>query len=255
MTDGNEGTTEPPLSAGYSKLIVYVDESGDHGPASRHFPVFVLAFCIFNKKTYANQVTSLMHRLKFKHFGHDTVVLHEREMRKSLGPFRFLMNPERRSEFLDDVTCLIENAPFTLVATVIDKRKLAQRYSEPENPYHLAIKLGLERVERHRDEVGDTGQLHCVFESRGKKEDDDLELAFRRVCDHNVLRRRLDYEIVFAHKQANHCGHQLADLVARPIGLHVLNPAQRNRAYDALVPKFRTSPSGAIDGWGLKCFP
>lgn len=31
----------------FSDYIVYVDESGDHGPVSSDYPVFVLAFCIF----------------------------------------------------------------------------------------------------------------------------------------------------------------------------------------------------------------
>ena len=33
----------------FSRFIIYVDESGDHGPVSSEFPVFVLAFCIFDK--------------------------------------------------------------------------------------------------------------------------------------------------------------------------------------------------------------
>ncbi len=92
----------------FSRFIVYVDESGDHGPVSREFPVFVLAFCIFEKDSYANRVTTLMHRLKFKHFGHDTVVLHEREIRKSIPPFDILQNAARRTEFLDDVNALVD---------------------------------------------------------------------------------------------------------------------------------------------------
>jgi len=63
------------MSDDFSEFIVYVDEAGDHGPISKEFPVFVLAFCVFKKHEYANVVTSYMHRLKFKHFGHDTTVL------------------------------------------------------------------------------------------------------------------------------------------------------------------------------------
>jgi Protein of unknown function (DUF3800) len=219
-------TNEELSRSTFSKLIVYVDESGDHGPVSAEFPVFVLAFCIFDKHEYANTVTSYMHRLKFKHFGHDAVVMHEREIRKSECPFTLLLNPSLRGAFLADVNALIEKSPFVLVASVIDK-----------------------------ETQQDQGKLHVVFESRGKREDEELELEFRRVCDLNATGQRLDFEPVFAKKAANHCGLQLADLVARPIGRHTVQPTQPNRAYQLLEQKFRRSPDGSIQGWGLKCYP
>ena len=239
----------------FSKYIVYVDESGDHGPISAEYPVFVLAFCIFEKTAYASTVTTLMHRLKFKHFGHDTVVLHEREIRKAKPPFQFLQVRQRRESFMADVAQLVEEVPFTLVAAVIDKRRLQQRYVDPENPYDLAMKFGLERVARFRQSKADTGLLHVVFEGRGRVEDVDLELAFRRVCARNEAVKGSEMEPLFVHKQANHCGLQLADLIARPIGIHTLRPAQPNRAYEVIEGKYRRSPEGVVEGWGLKCFP
>lgn len=49
-------------------------------------------------------------------------------------------------------------------------------------------------------------------------------------------------------------GLQLADLVARPIGLHVLKPQQENRAYEILKKKFHNK-NGSYNGVGLKIFP
>lgn len=243
------------MTEAFSRFIVYVDEAGDHGPVSAQFPVFVLAFCIFDKQEYANKVTSYMHRLKFKHVGHDALVLHEREIRKAKPPFDFLLNDERRKTFMADIDALMTTSPFTVVAAVIDKAELLKRYKTPPNPYHLAMEFGLERIERHRREHGDTGRLHVLFESRGKAEDADAELEFRRVCHTNVLKDTLDFEPMFVKKAANHCGLQLADLIARPIGRHIMNPAQSNRAYDIIARKFRRSPTGEVHGWGLKCYP
>lgn len=243
------------MTTAYSRFIVYVDEAGDHGPASPEFPVFVLAFCIFDKMEYANTVTSYMHRLKFKHVGHDALVLHEREIRKARPPFDFLLNSDRRTEFMQDLDVLVSRSPFTLVAAVIDKPGLHRVHKAPPNPYHLAMEFGLERIERYRQELGDTGKLHVLFESRGKAEDADLELQFRRVCQTNALARPLDFEPLFVRKDANHCGLQLADLIARPIGRHVMKPNQANRAYDIIATKFRRSPTGAVEGWGLKVYP
>lgn len=243
------------MTPAFSRYIVFVDEAGDHGPVSPEFPVFVLAFCIFDKLEYANTVTSYMHRLKFKHVGHDTIILHEREIRKARPPFDFLQHPERRQEFLNDLSVLIERSPFTVFAAVIDKRELQRRYITPPNPYHLAMEFGLERIERFPRDANDTGALHVLFEGRGKKEDGDLEKQFRAVCADNRLKSQLDFEPLFVRKAANHCGTQLADLIARPIGVHAFRPEQPNRAYDVITTKFRRSPEGRIEGWGLKCYP
>ena len=50
-------------------------------------------------------------------------------------------------------------------------------------------------------------------------------------------------------------GLQIADLVAHPIGRHVIDPTQENRAYARIEPKFRRSPQGRVQGYGLKVFP
>jgi hypothetical protein len=49
-------------------------------------------------------------------------------------------------------------------------------------------------------------------------------------------------------------GLQLADLVARPIGMSVLKPAQPNLAFEAVKPKF-LQKNVRFMGWGLKCLP
>jgi hypothetical protein len=108
----------------FSDFIVFVDESGDHGMASLdpHYPIFSLAFCIFGKEEYARRVAPAVLRFKFRHFGHDQVILHEHEIRKTKGAFRFLTDATRREPFFADLNALIECTPFTLVASVIDKR-------------------------------------------------------------------------------------------------------------------------------------
>ena len=98
--------------------------------------------------------------------------------------------------------------------------------------HHLALAFGLERLYYHLDgdKDCDGGSLHIVFEERGKREDDNLELEFRRVIDDNRTGDRLPFGIVFSSKESNAAGLQLADLVARPIGRHLLKPEQPNRA-------------------------
>jgi hypothetical protein len=241
-----------------SSYIVYVDESGDHGLENTDpdFPIFVLAFCVFKKEDYLSKIVPRLQGLKFKYFGHDLVVFHEREIRKNTGAFRILQNATIRSEFMGDLTLAIQDSPFTVISACIDKRKLKRSYQNPENPYNLAVEFCLERLYLFLNGVNDSGLCHVVFECRGHREDKDLELAFRRTCDNNATGKQLFFEPVFAPKTINSSGLQIADLVARPIGINILNPGQTNRAYEIIVNKFRRNPkTGSERGWGLKIFP
>jgi len=102
---------------------------------------------------------------------------------------------------------------------------------------------------------------HVVVENRGKKEDNELELEFRRVCNgYNKHIQALPFELVFADKKSNSLGLQLADLVARPIGLKAVRQGQENKAFGILEKKFysmngRKSREKSYYGYGLKIFP
>jgi hypothetical protein len=116
--------------------------------------VVVLAFCVFSKDDYAERVAPSVLRFKFRHFGHDQVILHEHEIRKSKGPFSFLLDATRRPAFYDGLNQLITDAPFTLIASAIDKHALRARYAEPGNPYHISMSFGLERLYLHLRDMG-----------------------------------------------------------------------------------------------------
>jgi len=246
-----------------SHYVVYVDESGDHGleAVDPNYPVFALAFCVFHKGHYAERVVPAIEMFKFKHFGHDTVILHEHDIRKEKGEFRFI-DREHKEAFLDELTGIIDSSNFILISCVIDKARLRERSQWGSNPYHLALGFCLETL---FELVGEKGQeclpTHVVVECRGKKEDRDLELEFRRICDGaNRWGKQLPFVIVFADKKTNSSGLQLADLVARPIGLSVLKPDRPNRAFDVLRSKFfckggRRRVGVDFEGWGLKIFP
>lgn len=243
----------------HSDYIIFVDESGDHGLDSidASYPVFVLAFCIIKKQDYIHQLTPAIQQVKFEHFGHDNIILHERDIRKDLGDFSSLKTREKKALFMKDLTEIIQTIPFTLISCVIRKDNLRKRYASPDNPYHIALGFGLERAYYYLRSVGAVrNRTHVVVEKRGKREDAELELEFRRVCDGgNYERANLPFEVVFLDKKSNSPGLQLADLIARPIGLHIFKPEQPNRAYDVLASKFYANAGGKINGWGMKCFP
>jgi hypothetical protein len=247
-----------------SSYVVYVDESGDHGMGNidQNYPVFVLAFCVFHKKYYAENVVPAVEKFKFRHFGHDLVVLHEHEIRKETGAFNFFANKQHHQAFLGDLTAIIESSNFVLFACAIDKNKLVRRKELPDNPYHLALGQCLDSLyeflkEKNQEDL----KTHIIVECRGKREDKDLELEFRRYCDGgNRQGVKLPFNVVFADKKTNSHGLQLVDLVARPIGLHIVRPQQVNRACDILKAKFyceggRKNVGTGYENFGLKRHP
>lgn len=247
------------ITARFSDYIVYVDESGDHGlkTIDSNYPIFVLAFCIFKKADYSQQIVPALQAFKFTHFGHDQVILHETDIRRDRGDFSCLKTKELKSNFLSELTQIIEISPFTLITTVIKKEEHRKRYNDPGNPYHIALGFGLERVFNFLHiQKAEQNTTHIVVEKRGKLEDDELELEFRRICSgSNYHRHSYPFELIFADKRSNSSGLQFADLIARPVGLSILKPEQQNRAFDVLLPKFYSNSHGNINGWGLKCFP
>lgn len=244
-----------------SDFVVYVDESGDHSleRINPQFPLFVLSFCVFRKDDFTRQVVPSIQEFKFKHFGHDLVILHEAEIRKQHGPFALLRDPNLRDPFLNELTGLMEAAPFTVIASAIKKDTLVAKYAKPEHVYHLAMEFGLERLQRFMVEQGQADRrTHVVVECRGAAEDKELELQFRRICDgQNFRSQQLAFEVIFADKKTNSSGLQLADLVARPIGRSILDPPERrNRAWEIIEKKlFVPKECTSYRGWGLKIFP
>ena len=243
----------------FSDYVVYVDESGDQNliHTDPSYPIFSLAFCIFKKSEYTKCVVPGLQDLKFRWFGHDAFVLHERELRKRERPFEMLTPRERHEAFMADLTGLIAAAPMMLIAAVIHKEEHKAKYAAPANPYELAVRFCVERLAYFlREEEQDHLLTHIIVERRGVQEDRDLELEFHRICAGNkVLKRAGSLDILFVDKKANSTGLQIADLFARPLGLKVLRPDQPNRAYDVIEKKFRRDKEGNAAGYGFKIFP
>jgi len=218
-----------------------------------------LAFCVFYKSQYWEKVVSSIEKIKFQTFGHDGIILHENEIRKEKGPFKFRDRKEK-TLFLDQLTTQIIDNNFILISCAIDKSRLQGKLNQ--NAYHIALKHCLESLAELMQEKKQSDKLtHIIVEQRGKKEDQDLELEFRRICDgDNSRNQKFSFELKFADKKVNSAGLQLADLVARPIGLSIIRPQQKNRAFEVLNKKFfcsggRKNLGEGIHGYGLKIYP
>lgn len=243
--------------AAFSRYIVYADESGSPNleADTRDFPIFVLTFLVVEKAVYSQHVEPDLCAFKFQHFGHDQVILHESDIRKQRGIFAFLRaDPDLRHRFLEDVSALAARRDMAFECAIIDKAKIPPDQA-PWSPYDIALGICMEQTARRLLQAGETGStIHVVFEARGRKEDSVLELDFHRIAAGQAKVRYGDSHVqhfswvpIFASKQSNSAGLQLADLAARPMGLSYLRPHQPNRAFSAL----RTT--SAADG--VKVYP
>ncbi len=244
----------------YSDFIIYADESGDPNPASvdANYPVFVLNFCVFRKDVYADSVLPAAAAFKFAHFGHDMAVLHEHDIRRRNPPFTFLQDEHNRTEFMEGLSRIIAAMDFTIIATVIDKRRIAEQQTAPTDLYKLAFESCLTQAHDFLQSHGQREKdIHIVMERRGIREDNRLEREFQRTQEGPTSANEPlpGFEIIFADKKTNSTGLQIADLTARPIGRHFVAPEQPNRAWDLLRPKLFNGSNPDSDERGLIVLP
>ena len=149
------------------------------------------------------------------------------------GDFTWLLTDrERRDAFYEDLNQIMVEAPISLIGSVIDKNAHIAECSLLQNPYEVALRFYLERLQRFLIRNGQNGKrIHVVFECRGKAEDDALKLVFHQIVGdeiHSGDRAHtlglMEFESKFARKAVNSIGLQLADLTARPLAFRTLRP-------------------------------
>lgn len=244
---------------GSSRFIAFFDECGDQSLTiiDRDFPLFLLATVIVERKDYVEEIIPRMNRLKLAHWDHEGVNLHSRDIRKAEGPFSILQQRERRAKFMDELSSLMEELPYTLFVVGINKLRHRGRYAtRAQNPYELAVTFTFERVVHFLEQQDET-HLPVIAEARGRNEDRNLEAAFYKMLASGTQYvgsdrlGRLRCTLLFENKLRNVCGVQLADLCAHPCARHILKPDQPNRAYGIAAQHLYSS--GTVTGW--KEFP
>ncbi len=242
------------MNVEFSDYVIYVDESGDHQllKSDEEYPIFVLAFCIFKKSKYNAETVPSLNSLKFDFWGHDAVILHSHKIRKQKAEFSILGNLPTMQRFMEKINALMSDTDFSIIATAIDKRLLKSQFENPASPYNLGLLFCLGQATVFLEEFEQQNKMtHIIVEARGKKEDAELELEFMRI--QNQFDRLAKFSMIFANKKINNTGLQIADLIAHPIGRHIINPDQLNRSFNILEKKFYRYPN--YEETGLVIFP
>ncbi len=240
--------------AAVEERLVFGDESGTASlRPDPDFPVFVVAMCLVTARDYQQIVEPEFRALKQRHFGHDRVVLHEREIRNGSGVFATLRGAAGRRAFYEDMTNTIRNAPFKIAAVAVDKRQARLPPREAASPYGLCVRLGMRAIREHLRRLEERDPpVRVIFEARGKKEDRELRRemeASSTQADRMITAPQI--EIEFESKSAGLVGLELADLIAYPIARHVLTRPQPNLPFEIVLDKMIKGPNGDEDGWGL----
>jgi len=241
-----------------------------HDPNERYLGLTGL---IMEHEYAAGAFTQSLDRIKSEVFGTTEVVLHRREiLNKGPAPFDQLVHEPKRSRFDGLLLQLIEDAEYTAITVVIDKKEHAERYAVWQfQPYHYCLTNLMERYVRWLDEHVGVGDV--LVESRGKSDNMKLERAYAHIYQRGTenvsatLFQRLlsSKEIKLKPKTANIAGLQLADLVANPAWRDLIcrsagEPMKADfsrRVVEILyAKKYRRRPfDGKISGWGTKMLP
>lgn len=205
-------------------------------------------------------------RLKTKHFGEPSPILHLRRMKKAEGRFESLKNAEARLAWEAECFSMYERAQYTVISVCVDK--IAFYATHPNwtgGIYKLLVGNAIERFFyflRSNNAAGDV-----MAEATNSTLDSDLKALYQGFYEHGtdhippgLLRPRLSSkEIKIQPKADNIAGLQLADLLAATCFSHCKRVYTNGPDYDAFAmkvaalleqDKFYRSQNGNPHGYG-----
>ena len=205
---------------------VFIDEAGNHDLKSSDDPnhrYLGLTGVIMQLEYERGEFTQTLNTVKTAIFGTPDIVLHRREMLDAKPPFHALQDSAVRMRFDTMLLRLLAENTYRVFTVVIDKKEHQKKYNVWRfHPYHYCLTVLLERyvqLLRKMNQVGDV-----LVESRGKKENMQLERAYRHIYDNGsdfvltkVFQERLTSgQLKIKPKSENVAGLQFADLIANP---------------------------------------
>ena len=216
---------------------LYVDESGDHvfhhleKPSHRFL---CLLGCWFRNPEYL-AFHDRIEAFKKKHIPHhpdDPPILHREDIMNRRGYYTHLQDAAKAQAFDDALLEIIREGVFNLVAVVIDKLALQQKYGDAvAHPYHLAMGFMLQRYCGYLNQISRVGDV--MAESRGGREDRLLADSYSHIHAQGVWQTSAEHfqraltskQLKIKNKSANTAGLQLADLLCHPARQSILKDA------------------------------
>jgi hypothetical protein len=241
--------------------VLFLDESGDHNLSTidPQYPIFVLGGVILDKDYADTVLTDELNAFKTAFFGRSDIVLHTAGIARNHDGFERLKDAVFRKEFYSALNALMRRLEYSVVACAIRKEEHLSRYGVAAlDPYMLSLDVLVERFCFAIGKISGGGVI--VAERRDPTLDRELDLAWlnlkiqgtRYLRASDIGDRILGLNL--RSKTDNIPGLQLADLVVSPIGRRVLGKPEKED-WRIVEEKFRRSPKGRVDGYGLVTLP
>ena len=240
---------------------MYLDESGDHSlrvvdPA---YPVFVLSGVVIDAAYERHVVQPELDELKRAFFADRRIVLHTSDLIRNRRGFERMKEPAFRVRFLEALNAAMRRWSFTVVACAVRKDHHARKYGMSAiDPYMLSLEVVAERFCYELRQRGIVG-ADIIAEARGRPLDRILERSWQdllvngtRYVGRSELSSRVR-RLELRTKTAGDAGLELADLVASPIGRHVIGKPPREDW--AVVSEKLRRRDGSWHGAGLVVLP
>lgn len=241
--------------------VLFLDESGDHNLSviDPQYPLFVLGGVILDQDYAEAELTGELNAFKQALFGQTDIVLHTADITRNKNGFENLKDVAFRNRFYAALNALMRRIRYSVVACAVRKDEHLSRYGVAAlDPYLLSLDV---LVERFCFEIGNvSGGGVIVAERRDPTLDRELELAWLNLKIQGtryLQAKHIEDRILGLNlraKRDNIAGLQLADLVVSPIGRHVLGKPDKED-WKIVQEKFRRSPAGKIEGYGLVVLP
>lgn len=184
------------------------------------------------------------------------VCFHSHEIRGRKNAFNFNCIEEHNA-FIKDLSDVLKELNITLFSSHINKLELVKKYSNPFNPYELALTFLFERI---AFTVKNEPTI-IILESRGKKEDKELLKFIINLidngsqymkCKHFNFIKGVYFNTKWKDNIKSYWILELADLYAFPISKFAKSGI-KDKAFNILENKIQNYPE--YDGKGLKIFP
>jgi hypothetical protein len=256
-------------------IRVFIDEVGTHDLKSSDLGserYLGLTGVMMSIPHECGEFADRLNAIKREIFGKAEIVLHRREILNGESPFEALQDADVRNRFNDLLLELLVSATYRVFTVVIDKKEHLRKYAVWRfHPYHYCLTVLLERYAQWLRRIGSVGDV--LVESRGRKENMQLERAYRYIYDNGsdhvpvrTFRERLSSSrLKIQPKEANLAGLQLADLIANPCYRALIcqnTGAEMTAEFSKRIlqvlrkNKYLKNPyDGSIPGWGTKWLP
>lgn len=260
--------------------LFYVDESGQrdyNNKNSRHFVLGAVAISDTDWREWNQKINAI----KMDCFGTQQIEWKSVVLRQPDKCERVYLKPygitrERLIEAVEQMYVLINEAPITIFAAVIDKRQMVSKYAHPVSSTSLAYEFLIERIASFLSRPGVQGHgmmVHdLIQESPGQAKSHQKEIAdlheriqIRGKTDYTNVEKIIEGVHFLPTDQSNFL--QVADMTTYNVYRQFADywkdwdenvdfqAMPKYQFFERIVPKFFTAPTGSLKGYGIKKSP